>query len=548
VTSAALASRLTRRRRIESEKPDKSVFHVPVTSIEPSPENDQLYQPVDVNDPEIVLLADSIRRHGVLEPLVVTLDDFILSGHRRYAAAKLAGLPDVPVRRKRIRRMDDVDEFVRLLREHNRQRPKTRDERLREELVTVDPHEAYESLIRHRREEAGLDVEQINLGDRRSRQAISEAKRPFLAAIIQILERMREFWPLSVRQIHYALLNDPPLKHASKPDSQYVNSLQSYKSADELTVRARLCGAIPFNAIEDETRPVVTFDVHREVGTFVGREMRRLLKGYWRDLMQSQPNHIELLVEKNTVAGIVKPIAGKYCIPMTSGRGFCSLPPRSKTADRFRRSGKSKLVLLIVSDFDPDGEQIAESFGRSMRDDFHIRDIVPVKVALTAQQVEDFELPENFDAKEGSANYERFIAKYGHSVYELEAISPRNLQRIITEGIDSVINKRAFNAELDTEKKDAAHLEGVRRKVAAVLQNMESASLAERVAKEFPADRWHPKLSFWHHAAVLGLKSSEQESLLAQCDEMVASGEWGVEHSLEDLRRAVSESASLGGA
>ena len=71
---------------------------------------------------------------------------------------------------------------------------------------------------------------------------------------------------------------------------------------------------------------------------------------------------------------------------MTSGRGFCSLPPRYETAKRYRASGKQKLVLLIVSDFDPDGEEIANSYARSFRDDFDIDDVHAVKVALTARR------------------------------------------------------------------------------------------------------------------------------------------------------------------
>ncbi len=44
-----------------------------------------------MDDPQTIALADSIREFGVKEPIVVTRDGFILSGHRRYAAAMLPG-------------------------------------------------------------------------------------------------------------------------------------------------------------------------------------------------------------------------------------------------------------------------------------------------------------------------------------------------------------------------------------------------------------------------------------------------------------------------
>jgi ParB-like chromosome segregation protein Spo0J len=112
---------------------------LPLSAIYPSPENDRIYRPIDPADPELVALAASIRQHGVIEPIVVTLDGFILSGHRRYAAAELAGLIEIPCRVKAINRADDVARFVVLLREHNRQREKTNEERLREEIISINP-------------------------------------------------------------------------------------------------------------------------------------------------------------------------------------------------------------------------------------------------------------------------------------------------------------------------------------------------------------------------------------------------------------------------
>ena len=51
------------------------------------------------NEGELEGLADDIRRRGVLVDLLVTKDVLLLDGHRRLAAAKLAGLTRVPVER-----------------------------------------------------------------------------------------------------------------------------------------------------------------------------------------------------------------------------------------------------------------------------------------------------------------------------------------------------------------------------------------------------------------------------------------------------------------
>src|SRR5262249_38133657 len=157
------------------------------------------------------------------------------------------------------------------------------------------------------------------------RKRISLAKRPMLLAVIRIVEAHRNYWPLSDRSIHYDLLNDPPLRHAGKPDSRYRNSLECYKDVCDLLTRARLAGEIPFHAIADPTRTIATWNVNGEVGGFLKKKLDDFLKGYWRDLQQSQPNHIEIVGEKNTIEGSIREVAMEYCIPYTLGRGYCSL-------------------------------------------------------------------------------------------------------------------------------------------------------------------------------------------------------------------------------
>jgi hypothetical protein len=437
-----------------------SVFEMDLYQLTPSPLNEKLYKAIDPDDPEIVALAASIREHGVQVPLSITTDDFILSGHRRCAAAKLAGLDRVPCIRVAFDHADP--EFLRLLGECNRQRVKTYDEIFREAVVAKAGREqAYESLIAHRRKKAEVKFDTIKIVGTKKRCKISKAKQPFLDAIEKVMTALKELWPLDDRTIHYELLGAPPLRHASKPDSVYVNDKKSYHSLTELLTRARLEGIIPMDSIDDVTRPVVTWEAHASTAPFIRRSIDDFLKGYWRDLMQSQPNLIEIVGEKNTLGSMIRPIAMKYCITFTTGRGYCSLAPRRDMAARFTKSGKEKLVVLFLSDFDPDGEVITHSFARSMRDDFGVP-VEGVQVALTAEQVRKFKLPPKMQAKEKSVHFKRFTEKHGHDVFEVEALPLKVRQKLLSDAIDSVIDRKAFNSELDAEKDDAAFLEELR--------------------------------------------------------------------------------------
>lgn len=464
---------LARRRQKTGTSPSSDVVDLFVDDIYPSPENEGIYRPIDANDPEIIALGQSIAEHGLRESIVVTVDGWILSGHRRHCGAKLAGLAKVPCRIEPINRDDDQDEFIRLLREYNRNRDKTNAEKLREELVTINPTDAYQSLVEFREAESHVQVSAMTIVGKKRRCRITSAKKPMLDAILAILEARREYWPLSDRFIHYQLLNAPPLKHASKPRSTYANDPKSYKSLTDLLTRGRLIGDIPWDAIGDETRPVITWNnVCADARVFMRRQLNGFLKNYWRDLMLSQPNHIEILAEKNTLLSIIKPVAMEYCIPLTVGRGYSSLPPRHAMAQRYRQSGKEKLLLVIVSDFDPDGEEIAQSFARSMRDDFGI-DIHAIKVAITAEQVVKFNLPPMMEAKKSSSNHAKFVKNHGSKVWEVEALSPEQLQSEIRATIDRVIDVAAFNAELENEKQDSAFLAAAQKRAVEALSGID---------------------------------------------------------------------------
>jgi hypothetical protein len=467
--------------RTKSRQTSKTgqVRFLPIDSVFPCPENDNLYRPVNSQDKDIRALAASVKEHGVREPLVVTLDHFILSGHRRHRAARLAGLAEVPCRTEPISRHEDPGRFLVLLREYNRQREKSLDEKLREEIVSVNPADAYQRLKNYRKQASELSVESMEIPEAKTRAKISKAKLPMLNAIKEIIKRRKPFWPLSDRKIHYDLLNSHPLRHASKPGSRYRNDKDSWKDLCDLLTRARLAGEIAMNVIADSTRPVFTWGVYRGVQDFVRDELGGFLQGYYRDFMAPQPVHLEMLGEKNTLASIIKPVAADYCIPLTLGRGFCSLPPRYDLACRFRKSGKDKLVLIVVSDFDPEGEVIASSFARSMRDDFGIKNTVAIKAALSYEQVTERQLPPGGKAKmRGKSEYQgiakQFVDQFGDDVYELEALEPEDLQEILRDTINGIIDVDLFNAEVEQEQQDAAQLDVHRRRALAALADVVS--------------------------------------------------------------------------
>ena len=73
-----------------------AVATIAITSIEANP-----FQPrTEFHELELLSLADSIRVHGIIQPITVRkvhIDKFqIISGERRFRASQLAGLKNIP--------------------------------------------------------------------------------------------------------------------------------------------------------------------------------------------------------------------------------------------------------------------------------------------------------------------------------------------------------------------------------------------------------------------------------------------------------------------
>jgi 16S rRNA G966 N2-methylase RsmD len=101
---------------------DGDVSEADPEELKPHPKNTEIYGDTDdVADLDDAFL-ESVREKGVLEPLVITNGKEIISGHRRWLAAKDGGLESVPVRYSEFD--DELTEREALI-EFNRQREKT---------------------------------------------------------------------------------------------------------------------------------------------------------------------------------------------------------------------------------------------------------------------------------------------------------------------------------------------------------------------------------------------------------------------------------------
>jgi ParB family chromosome partitioning protein len=139
----------------DSALSEGDVQQVAVNAIVPNPHQPRSH----FAEAQLQELADSIKTHGVIQPLIVraTEDGFtLIAGERRLQAAKLAGLDRVPV----VLREADAQQLVEIALVENVQRA---------DLSPLESAEAYQQL----HQEFGLSHEQVAKRVGKSRVAVT---------------------------------------------------------------------------------------------------------------------------------------------------------------------------------------------------------------------------------------------------------------------------------------------------------------------------------------------------------------------------------------
>ena len=149
---------------------DKSLQHLPIELVRQSP-----YQPRQAMNPEALeALASSIRKQGVVQPIVVRKvnGEFqLIAGERRWRAAQQAGLQEIPAV---IKKVNDQEAAAIALIENLQ----------REDLNPLEEAQAFANLI----EKFGLTHHEIGDVIGRSRAAVSNSLR--LLALVDSVKQM----------------------------------------------------------------------------------------------------------------------------------------------------------------------------------------------------------------------------------------------------------------------------------------------------------------------------------------------------------------------
>jgi hypothetical protein len=118
-------------------------------------------------------------------------------------------------------------------------------------------------------------------------------------------------------------------------------------------------------------------------------------------------------------------------------------------------------IILYFGDHDPSGLDMIRDIRERMQDFWIDIDVVPV--ALTMQQIEKYNPPENY-AKITDPRAKWYISEYGDKSWELDALPPAVLIDLVENAIKEHIDISLYKEQLKKEEKDIKKLKSLLNK------------------------------------------------------------------------------------
>lgn len=431
--------------------------------------NDSLYQAP--SEDRLISLANDIKVNGLINPIRVSKDLFIYDGNTRLKALKILGYNEIEVIVNEDL-LSDSEDFIRLLVSANNQRVKTDKELLQEIQISINPME-------YEKRRMVINGDFVNLdsieGSLKANREISDIKDNLTKAIIEIIVEYQEYLPLTVRAIHYILLDKNVLTNTKKKDSVYKNDRSSYSGLSNLLTKLRINKTIKYEWIRDDGRKLYTNRGFDSAKRYIDYEVNRMFKNYYRDLQQSQKAYNIIFCEKETLRPILEKLTIKYGIPIAFIKGGSSLTIRHNFINDWQNSGSKRIInAMVLSDFDPAGYRIKDTLIGSLQSDFknELKGIAlnAFHIGITPKQIAKYNLHSDLDAKESDKNFIHFVnVTNSLKAYELDSLKPNQLLDEVEEAIKNCIDIDLYNDEQKKYNNDINEIETIRQKFSLAL-------------------------------------------------------------------------------
>jgi hypothetical protein len=225
---------------------------------------------------------------------------------------------------------------------------------------------------------------------------------------------------------------------------------------------ARKAGLIDWDVIKDRGREMVQNSHWDNPSDILNSCASQFQIDKWAD----QENYVEVMVEKQALEGVLEPVCKRLDIPFTANKGYSSSSAIYEASRRFleRRNQDKNLFIIYLGDHDPSGvdmtRDVSERLNLFVR---AIDDIEVQRIALNIDQIQRLNPPEN-PAKLSDSRANEYIRKFGRSSWELDAIEPRQLARLVEKAVIDLRNENIWEEARQREEKMKAELKEFAKK------------------------------------------------------------------------------------
>jgi hypothetical protein len=273
-----------------------------------------------------------------------------------------------------------------------------------------------------------------------------------LKTIADVQDVLNEYaamgFDLSLRQVHYRLV----------AQALWPNTDKAYKNLGNIIRKARDAGMLDWDMIVDRGRKTHWLGTWEDPSDI----MYSVVRGFKIDKWTDQDWHVEVMVEKEALEGVLIPVCKELQVRLSPNKGYSSASMMYKTGQRLlEKSEEDKFITIIyLGDHDPSGldmdndiEQRLELYSNGVID--------VVRVALTYDQIQQYQPPPN-PTKMKDSRATAYVQRFGQVSWELDALEPRVMADLIRSAVLELRDEDLWDAQVEREKEMLKVLRNVR--------------------------------------------------------------------------------------
>lgn len=265
------------------------------------------------------------------------------------------------------------------------------------------------------------------------------------AALIETADQIiRDYraqgYTLTLRQLYYQFV-----ARALIPNSE-----RSYKNLGSAVSDGRDAGLIDWYGIEDRGRGIRPWLIEEDEQEVVNGLEHQFALDYW----ERQNAYVEVWVEKEALASVIERPCNRLRVPYMPCKGYLSASEAWRAGRRFAEmegAGRERLVVIHLGDHDPSGIDMSRDNLDRLKLYSEFSNVELRRIALNMDQVEAYSPPPN-PAKVTDSRANDYIARFGHTSWELDALEPSVLDRLIHDTIWEFVDADVWNETQEEEE------------------------------------------------------------------------------------------------